>query len=106
MKGQQETIEAVAGLARSAGASCSFEQLSGGHRAAAIGFDGRTRNVILSSTTHDRNECHLAKQYTRRVLRSLTGCGVMTIKNDRPPAAACTPLARRRTFASGSAVWG
>jgi hypothetical protein len=30
MKSQKETIEAVAGVARSAGASCSFKQLSGG----------------------------------------------------------------------------
>lgn len=71
MKGQKETIEAVAGLARSVGASCSFEQLPGGHLAAVIGFDGRTSKVILSSTTHDRNERHIAKRYTRRVLRSL-----------------------------------
>jgi hypothetical protein len=54
MKGQKETIEAVAGLARSVGASCSFKQLPGGHLAAVIGFDGRTGKVILSSTTHDR----------------------------------------------------
>ena len=71
MKGQKETVEAVAGLARSAGASCSFEQLPGGHLAAVVGFNGCTRKVILSSTTHDRNECHIAKRYTRRVLRSL-----------------------------------
>jgi hypothetical protein len=71
MRGQKETIGAVVELARSAGASCSFEQLPGGHLAAVIGFNGRIRKVILSSTTHDRNERHIAKRYTRRVLRSL-----------------------------------
>jgi hypothetical protein len=71
MRGQRETIGAVVELARHAGASCSFEQLSGGHIAAVVGFNGRTRKVILSSTTHDRNERHIAKRYTRRVLRAL-----------------------------------
>jgi hypothetical protein len=71
MRGQTETILAVAELARSAGASCNFEQLRGGHLAAVVGFNGCTRKVILSSTTHDRNEPHIAKRYTRRVLRSL-----------------------------------
>ena len=71
MRGQKETIAAVAELARSAGASCSFKQLPGGHLAAVLGFNGRTRKVILSSTTHDRNERHIAKRHTRRVLRSL-----------------------------------
>jgi hypothetical protein len=99
MKGQKETIEAVAGLARSAGASCSFEQLSGGHLAAVIGFDGRTRNVILSSTTHDRNECHIAKT-VRQGHASLTGGSVITSKRRRPPAAVFKLLARRRNFAS------
>jgi len=71
MRGQRETVSAVAELARSAGASCNFEQLRGGHLAAVIGFDGRTGKVILSSTTRDRNEPHIARRYTRRVLRSL-----------------------------------
>jgi hypothetical protein len=71
MRGQKDTILAVAELARSAGASCSLEQLPGGHLAAVVGFNGRTRKVILSSTTHDPNERHIAKRYTRRVLRSL-----------------------------------
>ena len=71
MTGQRETIGAVIELARSAGASCSIEHLPGGHLAAVVGFNGRTRKVILSSTTHDRNEHHIAKRYTRRVLRSL-----------------------------------
>jgi len=52
----------VAGLARSVGASCSFKELPGGHLAAVIGFDGRSRKVILSSTTPDRNERHIAKR--------------------------------------------
>jgi hypothetical protein len=69
MRGQKETIGAVAELARSAGASCSFKQLPGGHLAAVLGFNGRIGKVILSSTTRDRNERHIAKRYTRRVLR-------------------------------------
>jgi hypothetical protein len=71
MRGQKETILAVVELVRSAGASCRFEQLRGGDLAAVVGFNGRTGKVILSSTTHDRNERHIAKRYTRRVLRSL-----------------------------------
>jgi hypothetical protein len=71
VRGQRETIGSVAELARRAGASCSFEQLLGGHIAAVVGFNGRTRKVILSSTTRDRNERHIAKRYTRRVLRTL-----------------------------------
>jgi hypothetical protein len=47
MRGQRETVSAVAELARSAGASCNFEQLRGGHLAAVIGFDGRSGKVIL-----------------------------------------------------------
>ena len=50
MRGQKETIEAVAELARSAGASCSVEQLRGGHLAAVISFNGGKGKVILSST--------------------------------------------------------
>jgi len=69
MRGQKETILAVAELARIAGASCSFKQLPGGHLAAVLGFNGRIGKVILSSTTRDRNERHIAKRYTRRVLR-------------------------------------
>jgi poly(3-hydroxyalkanoate) synthetase len=71
MRGQRETIGSVVAVTRRAGASCSFEQLPGGHIAAVVGFNGRTRKVILSSTTHDRNERHIAKRYTRRVLRAL-----------------------------------
>jgi hypothetical protein len=63
MKGQKETILAVAELVRSTGASCSFEQLPGGHLAAVVGFNGRMGKVILSSTTHDPNERHIAKRY-------------------------------------------
>jgi len=71
MRGQKETIQDVVELARSVGASCRVEQLPGGHLAAVVGFDGRTRKVILSSSTHDPNERHIAKRYTRRALRSL-----------------------------------
>jgi hypothetical protein len=49
--------------------------LRGGHLAAVVGFNGRTGKVILSSTTRDRNERHIAKRYTRRVLRSLGAIG-------------------------------
>jgi hypothetical protein len=71
MTGQRETIGTVIELTRRAGASCSFKQLPGGHIAAVVGFNGRIRKVILSSTTHDPNERHIAKRYTRRALRAL-----------------------------------
>jgi hypothetical protein len=71
VKGQKETISAVVELTQRVGASCSFEQLPGGHIAAVVGFNGRTRKVILSSTTRDRNERYIAQRYTRRVLREL-----------------------------------
>jgi hypothetical protein len=58
VRGQNETIGVVAGLAQSVGASCSFENTS--DIAAVLGSNGRTRKVILSPTTRDRNERHIA----------------------------------------------
>jgi hypothetical protein len=71
VKGQRETTGAVVELTQRVGASCSFENTSGGHIAAVIGFNGQTRKVFLSSTTRDRNERHIALRYTRRALRDL-----------------------------------
>lgn len=73
MRGQRETTEAVLELALIVGATCTFEQLNGGHIAALVGFNGCRRKVVLSSTMHDRNELHIAKRYTRRVAAKYGG---------------------------------
>lgn len=71
MTRRKEIIGAVVELARRAGVACAVETTGGGHFAAVLTRNGRTRKVIVSGSPSDRNAQWLVKRDARRVLREL-----------------------------------
>jgi uracil-DNA glycosylase len=71
MTRRKEMVGAVVELARRAGVSCVVEPTGGGHFAALLTYNGRTRKVVVSASPSDRNAQWQVKRDARRVLREL-----------------------------------